>query len=85
MINKSNLDNDVIFSFRVKRPERRILIQFKDENNKIVYKRKKRYVIPSEMIELNLNLAEIGISDDTKTLEIEVIPRPEVLIDNNED
>ena len=85
LINRSDLNDSIIFSFRVKRPERRILIQFKDENNKIVYKRKKRYVIPSEMIELNLNLTEIGITNDTKTLQIEVIPQPEVLIDNNED
>ena len=37
------------------------------------------------MIELNLNLEEIGISKDSKGLEIEVIPQPEVLIDSKED
>jgi len=85
LINKSDINNDIIFSFRVKRPERRILIQFKDENNRIVYKRKKRYVIPSEMIEFSINLTEKGITSDTKALQIEVIPQPEVLIDNNEE
>ncbi len=80
LINKSDLAKDIIFTFRVKRPERRILIQFKDDKNKIIFKRKRRYVIPSEMIELKLNLSEKQIDLDCKTLEIEVIPQPEVLI-----
>jgi len=80
--NKSDQANDIIFSFRVKRPDRRILIQFKDQNNKVIFKRKRRYVIPSEMIELNLNLKELEIPQDCKSLEVEVIPQPEVLIDN---
>ncbi len=84
LINKSDISKEIIFSFRVQRPERRILIQFKDENNNIVFKRKKRYVIPSEMIELNINLGESGASDETKTIKVEVIPQPEVLIDNND-
>ena len=78
----SNPSQDVIFSFRAKRPERRILIQFKDQDNKVLYKRKRRYVIPSEMIEIKLNLKELEISDDCKSIEIEIIPQPEVLIDN---
>lgn len=80
--NKSDQANDIIFSFRVKRPDRRILIQFKDQDNKVIYKRKRRYVIPSEMIEIKLNLKELEIPQDCKRLEIEVIPQPEVLIDN---
>ncbi len=83
LINKSDLTKDIIFTFRVKRPDRRILIQFKDEKNKIIYKRKRRYVIPSEMIELKLNLSEQNIDTDCKSLEVEVIPRPEVLIEDD--
>jgi NADPH-dependent 2,4-dienoyl-CoA reductase/sulfur reductase-like enzyme len=83
LINRVDLSKDMIFTFRVKRPDRRLLIQFKDENNKIVYKRKRRYVIPSEMIEIKLNLSEQQIDPGCKTLEIEVIPRPEVLIEED--
>ena len=35
------------------------------------------------MIELNLNLAEIGINPECKQIKIEVIPRPEVLIEED--
>ncbi|MFX1311841.1 MAG: NAD(P)/FAD-dependent oxidoreductase [Promethearchaeota archaeon] len=83
VINKSDLSKDIIFTFRVKHPDRRIQIQFKDDNNKIIYKRKKRYVIPSEMIELKLNLTQQQIDFNTKSLEVEVIPRPEVLIEED--
>ncbi|KKN35500.1 hypothetical protein LCGC14_0782990 [marine sediment metagenome] len=83
LINKSEFSKDIIFTFRVKRPDRRILIQFKDDNNKIIYKRKRRYVIPSEMIELKLNLNELKIDSSSKSLEVEVIPRPEVLIEEH--
>ena len=83
LINKSDLSKDIIFTFRVKRPDRRILIQFKDEKNKIIYKRKRRYVIPSEMIEIKLNLSEQKLDSECKSLEIEVIPRPEVLIEED--
>ncbi|GAI81516.1 unnamed protein product, partial [marine sediment metagenome] len=62
IINKRNLSEEIIFSFRVRYPDRRVLIQFKDENNSIIYKRKKIYVIPSEMLELNINLEESGIN-----------------------
>ena len=81
VINKIDLDKDIIFTFRVKRPDRRILIQFKDEMNMVIYKRKRRYVIPSEMLELKLNLSELKIDTDCKNIEVEVIPRPEVLIE----
>jgi len=83
LVNLSDLSKDVIFTFRVKRPDRRLLIQFKDDKNRILYKRKKRYVIPSEMIELKLNLNELKIDSECKKIEIEVIPRPEVLIEED--
>ena len=83
LINRSDLSKDIIFTFRVKRPDRRVLIQFKDENNKIVFKRKRRYVIPSEMLEIKINLGEQQIDPNCKNLEIEVIPRPEVLIEED--
>lgn len=81
VINRANLSKDIIFTFRVKRPDRRLLIQFKDDKNKIIFKKKRKYVIPSEMIELKLNLGEQHIDPECKRLEIEVIPRPEVLIE----
>jgi len=83
LINRIDLSKDIIFTFRVKRPDRRLLIQLKDDKNKIVYKRKKIYVIPSEMIELKLNLSEHQIDPDCKNLEVEVIPRPEVMIEED--
>ena len=83
IVNKEDFSNDIIFTFRVKYPDRRVLIQFKDENNNIIYKRKKIYVIPSEMLELKLNLGEVGIKGDCKTITVEVIPRPEVLIEED--
>ncbi len=83
IINKRNLSEEIIFSFRVRYPDRRVLIQFKDQNNSIIYKRKKIYVIPSEMLELKINLEESGINPDCKSITIEVIPRPEVLIEED--
>jgi thioredoxin reductase len=83
IINKRNLSEEIIFSFRVGYPDRRVLIQFKDENNRIIYKRKKIYVIPSEMLELKINLEESGINPDCKSITIDVIPRPEVLIEED--
>ncbi len=83
LINRADLSKDIIFTFRVKRPDRRLLIQFKDDKNKIVFKRKRMYVIPSEMIELKLNLKEQHIDLDCKSIEVEVIPRPEVLIEED--
>ena len=83
LINRADLSKNIIFTFRVKRPDRRLLIQLKDEKNKIVYKRKRRYVIPSEMIEIKLNLSEQQIDPESNTLEVEVIPRPEVLIEDD--
>ncbi len=83
LINKADLEQNIIFSFRVKRPDRRIQIQLKDENNKVFYKKKRRYVIPSEMLELKLNLSEVQIDPNCKNIEVEVIPRPEVLIEED--
>ena len=80
---RSNFDKDVIFTFRVRNPDRRLLVQFKDDKNRILYKKKRRYVIPSEMIEINLNLNNINIDPTIKYIEIEVIPRPEVLIEED--
>ena len=83
LINQSDLSKDVIFTFRVKRPDRRLLIQFKDNKNRIIYKRKRSYVIPSEMLEIKLNLSEFNVDSNIKSIEIEVIPRPEVLIEED--
>ena len=83
LINKSDVSKDIIFTFRVKRPDRRILIQFKDNNNRILYKRKRSYVIPSEMIEIKVNLSELKIDLDINQIKVEVIPRPEVLIEDD--
>ncbi len=82
-INKRDMESNIIFNFRVKYPDRRVLIQFKDETNKVIYKRKRVYVIPSEMIELDLNLKEFGVDMTIKEIRIEVIPRPEVLIEED--
>ena len=83
LIKKSDLSKGIIFHFRVNQPDRRILIQFKDNNNKIVYERKRKYVIPSEMVELKLNLSDLQIDPECKSLKIEVIPRPEVMIEED--
>ena len=83
IINKKDLSQEIVFTFRVKYPDRRVLVQFKDENNNVIYKKKKIYVIPSEMIELNLNLKDENIIPDCKSITIEVIPRPEVLIEED--
>ncbi|MHA2182001.1 MAG: NAD(P)/FAD-dependent oxidoreductase, partial [Promethearchaeota archaeon] len=83
LIRKSDLSEGIIFNFRVNQPDRRIFIQFKDDKNKIVYKRKRKYVIPSEMVELKLNLNEFQLESDCKSLRVEVIPRPEVMIEED--
>lgn len=81
IIKKRDLENDIIFTLRVNYPDRRVLIQLKDNNNNVIYKRKKMYIIPSEMVELNVNLEKNGIDSKCKSITIEVIPRPEVLIE----
>ncbi len=82
-INKHDIGKDIIFTFRVRKPGIRKLIQIKDYENNILYKRKKIHVIPSEMIELNINLEKININPSCGKLVIEVIDRPEVLIDED--
>jgi thioredoxin reductase len=81
IINKRDLSKDIIFTLRVNYPDRRVLIQLKDNNNNLIYKRKKIYVIPSEMVELIVNLEKNGIDPECKSIIVEVIPRPEVLIE----
>jgi NADPH-dependent 2,4-dienoyl-CoA reductase/sulfur reductase-like enzyme len=83
VITKEDLSKDIYFTFRVRYPDRRVLIQFKDENNNVIYSKKKLYVIPSEMIELNLNIEEINVNPESKSIIIDVIPRPEVLIEED--
>ena len=83
IINRQDMSQQIFFTFRVKYPDRRVQIQFKDGQNNVIYKRKKIYVIPSEMIELNINLEEANINPDCKSITIEVIPRPEVLIEED--
>ncbi|MBY9010997.1 MAG: FAD-dependent oxidoreductase [Candidatus Lokiarchaeota archaeon] len=83
IINKQDFSQEIFFTFRVKYPDRRVLVQFKDEKNNVIYKKKKIYVIPSEMVELNINLEESNINPDCQSITIEVIPRPEVLIEED--
>ncbi|TFF94002.1 MAG: FAD-binding protein [Promethearchaeota archaeon] len=85
LIKVNDLLKEIIFTFRVKTPDRRIQIQIKDETNKVIYTRRKRYVIPSEMIELKLDINKLEISPTCKELIIEVVPQPEPLIDEEED
>jgi thioredoxin reductase len=84
-INKEDLTNDIIFTFRVNSPERRVQIQIKDDQNNVIYKRKKVYVIPSEMVELKINFEELDNKIKSEKIIIEVIPRPEVLIEEDEE
>ena len=82
LVNVLDLSKDVMFTLRVKYPDRRIQIQFRDkENNQLVYKKNKVYVIPSEMVELKLNLEDNQIDSGCQHLMIDVVPRPEVLIE----
>lgn len=83
IINNNDISKELIFTFRVNYPDRRVLIQFKNEENNVIYKRKKIYVIPSEMVELSINLKKEGLKPDCKTITVEVIPRPEVLIEED--
>ena len=81
-INKRDLSEKIIFTLRAKYPDRRVLIQFKDENNNVIFKKKKVYVIPSEMVELELESKELNL-EPLKSIKIEIIPRPEVLIEED--
>jgi len=84
IINKNDLSKEIIFTFRVNFPDRRVQIQIKDEDNNIIYKRKKVYVIPSEMIELKINFEKLEDEIESDSIVVEVIPRPEVLIEEDE-
>ena len=83
-INKDDLSKDIIFTFRVNFPDRRVQIQVKDKENNVIYKKKKVYVIPSEMVELKINFDEQETNIKSDSIIIEVIPRPEVLIEEDE-
>ena len=83
LVNKRDIDKEIHFTFRVNYPDRRVLIQLKDDQNDVIYKKKKIYVIPSEMNEINLNLKEIGLDPKCNSITLEVIPRPEVLIEED--
>jgi thioredoxin reductase len=83
-INKNDLSKETIFTFRVNFPDRRVQIQIKDEDNNIIYKKKKVYVIPSEMIELKINFEKLENEIESDSIIVEVIPRPEVLIEEDE-
>ncbi len=82
-INNSDLGKDIFVTFRVGAPDRRIQIQIRDNSNNLVYKKNKIYVIPSEMVELSLNPQKLGISPECKQLKVDVVPRPEVLIEED--
>ena len=82
LINRQDLSKEIIFTFRVKYPDRRVQIQFRDKQNKtLIYKKNKVYVIPSEMIELKMNFEELGLASECKNIVIDVIPRPEIIIE----
>ena len=82
LVNISDLSKDIMFTLRVEYPDRRIQIQIRDkENNQLIYKKNKVYVIPSEMVEIKLNLEENQLDSDCQHLIIDVVPRPEVLIE----
>jgi len=84
LINISDISKEIMFTFRVRFPDRRIQIQFRDkENNKLIYKRNKIYVIPSEMVEFKIKLEELGIDPGCQNVIVDVVPRPEVLIEED--
>ena len=49
-----SLEN-ILFSFRVKKPISRAEILFKDENDNVIKKFNKADLLPSEMVQLNVN------------------------------
>ncbi|MHA1372373.1 MAG: hypothetical protein ACTSRA_21950, partial [Promethearchaeota archaeon] len=78
-INRRDLSKDIIFTFRVKAPDRRMIIQFKNDLNNVFYSKRKIYVYPSEMIEIKLNLLKYGVTSQCNQIKIELIPQPEVV------
>jgi thioredoxin reductase len=84
LINMSDITKETMFTFRVKFPDRRIQIQLRDkENNKLVYKRNKVFVIPSEMVELKIKFDELGLDPGCQNIIVDVVPRPEVFIEED--
>lgn len=84
LLNLSDISKETMFTFRVKYPDRRIQIQFRDkENNKLIYKKNKVYVIPSEMVELKIKFEELGLDPGCQHIIVDVVPRPEVLIEED--
>ena len=82
LVNMSDISEEIMFTFRVKFPDRRIQIQFRDkENNKLIYKRNKIYVIPSEMVEFKIKFEELGLDPGCQNIIVDVVPRPEVFIE----
>ncbi|MHA1820214.1 MAG: NAD(P)/FAD-dependent oxidoreductase [Promethearchaeota archaeon] len=53
----------VRFSFRPKKPDHDVIVQF-ISNGKQIYKRKMKHIIPSEMIIMNVNLKREELGDD---------------------
>lgn len=83
VVNQSDISEDIVFTLRVKEPDRRMVVQFKDDTNKVFYERRKRYVIPSEMVEIKLNLEKKEFDSTCNSIKIDVVPRPEPLIEED--
>jgi len=84
LVNRSDLSKEIIFTLRVKYPDRRVQIQLKDETGRTFYTKNKVYVIPSEMIELKINLEKSNVNPDCKKIQLDIMPRPEVLVEEEE-
>ena len=84
LVNRSDLSKEIIFTLRVKFPDRRVQIQLKDETGRTFYTKNKVYVIPSEMIELKINLEKSNVNPDCKKIQLDIMPRPEVLVEEEE-
>ncbi|MGV9171428.1 MAG: NAD(P)/FAD-dependent oxidoreductase [Promethearchaeia archaeon] len=82
-VNRSDISQEIVFTLRVKEPDRRMIVQFKDDANHVFYERRKRYVIPSEMIKIKLNLDKQDFDTTCNNIKIEVVPRPEPLIEED--
>lgn len=72
-VHRTNIEDLINFSLRVKEPDRDTMVVIKEDNN-IVYQRVRNHVIPSEMIELLTKFKPGVISPDCKVLKVEVLP-----------
>lgn len=63
----------VQFSFRPKHPESSVLVEF-ISRGEVIYKRKKKHVIPSEMLNIKVKLNPDELGDEIK---INIRPQPE--------